>query len=325
MFFDNFYVTLSLDTTEILLYNFDIIKQIVKNTAKENNMKELQGTVFDIKEFAVHDGPGMRVTVFMKGCPLRCIWCHNPEGLSSEPQLVKNEEKCVHCKCCEKAFPCSHPECQPYGVCTKVCPLNILKISGTKYTPEALVERLMRYKVFFRNGGGITFSGGEPTMQGNFVLECMKLLHKAEMRTGIETSAFCNPKLFAEIIAETDDIYIDLKEIDNEKHKLLTGVPNEVILENIKAVGETGREFTIRMPIIPGINDSHTELTKAAEFLLPYKDRVKVELLPYNTLTGAKYKLVGMEYKPEFDEKAKPNTDVEVFRALGFDCVTYKH
>ena len=272
MFFDNFYVTLSLDTTEILLYNFGIIKQNVKNTAKGNNMKELQGTVFDIIEFAVHDGPGMRVTVFMKGCPLRCIWCHNPEGLSSEPQLVKNEEKCVHCKCCEKAFPCSHPECQPYGVCTKGCPLNILKISGTKYTPEALVERLMRYKVFFRNGGGITFSGGEPTMQGNFVLECMKLLHKAEMRTGIETSAFCNPKLFAEIIAETDDIYIDLKEIDNEKHKLLTGVPNEVILENIKAVGETGREFTIRMPIIPGINDSHTELTKAAEFLLPYKD-----------------------------------------------------
>ena len=232
-------------------------------------MKELLGTVFDIKEFAVHDGPGMRVTVFMKGCPLRCIWCHNPEGLSKEPQLVKNEEKCVHCLCCEKAFPCSHPECQPYGVCTKVCPLNILKISGTKYTPEALVERLKRYKVFFRNGGGITFSGGEPTMQGEFVLECMKLLHKEEMRTGIETSAFCNPELFSQIIAETDDIYIDLKEIDSEKHKKLTGVPNEVILGNIKAVAESGRSFTIRIPTIPKINDSDEELGKTAKFLLP--------------------------------------------------------
>ena len=288
-------------------------------------MNEIKGTVFDIKEFAVHDGPGMRVTVFMKGCPLRCIWCHNPEGLSIEPQLVKNEEKCVHCGNCERCFPCSHEECQPYGICTKVCPLNILKISGTKYTPEALVERLKRYKVFFTRGGGITFSGGEPTMQGEFVLQCMKLLHREGINTGIETSAFCNKRLFAEIIAETDDIYIDLKEIDSEKHQAVTGVPNEVILENIRAVGETGRFFTIRMPIIPGINDSDEELSAAAEFLLPYKDRIKVELLPYNTLTGAKYKLVGMEYLPDFDEKAKPNTNVEIFRALGFDCVSYKH
>lgn len=288
-------------------------------------MSKIKGTVFDIKEFAVHDGPGMRVTVFMKGCPLRCIWCHNPEGLSPEPQLVKNEEKCVHCLACEKAFPCNHTECQPYGICTKVCPLNILKISGTKYTPEALVDRLKRYKVFFKNGGGITFSGGEPTMQGEFVLECMKLLHIEEIRTGIETSAFCNKKLFSEIIAETDDIYIDLKEINSEKHKKLTGVPNEIILENIKAVAESGRNFTIRIPIIPQINDSDRELSDTAKFLLPYKDRIKVELLPYNTLTGAKYKLVGMEYKPDFDEKTTPNTNVAIFRNLGFDCVTFKH
>lgn len=288
-------------------------------------MNEKKGIIFDIKEFAVHDGPGMRVTVFMKGCPLRCIWCHNPEGLEPKPQLVKNEEKCVHCLCCEKAFPCKHPECQPYGVCTKVCPLNILKISGTPYTPSELVERLKRYKVFFKNGGGITFSGGEPTMQGEFVLECLKLLHADGMRTGIETSAFCNPKLFAEIIAEVDDIYIDLKEMDGEKHKKLTGVPNDVILKNIKTVAESGRSFTVRMPLIPGVNDSFEELSLAAEFLYPYRNTIKVELLPYNTLTGAKYKLVGMEYNPEFDEKQKPNTDVELFRKKGFDCVSFKH
>ena len=288
-------------------------------------MSEIKGTVFDIKEFAVHDGPGMRVTVFMKGCPLRCIWCHNPEGLSSEPQLVKNQEKCVHCLACEKAFPCKHPECQPYGICTKVCPLNILKISGTQYTPEELTDRLKRYNVFFRNGGGITFSGGEPTMQGKFVYECLKLLHEEGIRTGIETSAFCNKELFTQIISQTDDIYIDLKEIDSEKHKKLTGVPNEVIIANIKAIAESGRNFTIRMPLIPKINDSDDELLETAKFLLPYKDSIKVELLPYNTLTGAKYKLVGMEYTPSFDESIKPNTNVDIFRNLGFKCVTFKH
>ena len=288
-------------------------------------MSKIIGTVFDIKEFAVHDGPGMRVTVFMKGCPLRCIWCHNPEGLSAKPQLVKNREKCVHCLACENAFPCNHPECQPYNICTKVCPLNILKISGTEYTPEALVDRLKRYKTFFKNGGGITFSGGEPTMQGEFVLECLKLLHSEGITTGIETSAFCNKRLFSEIISETDDIYIDLKEINSEKHKKLTGVSNEIILENIKAVAESGRNFTIRIPIIPQINDSNRELTDTARFLLPYKNSIKIELLPYNTLTGAKYRLVGMEYKPDFDEKAVPNTNVDIFRSLGFDCVTFKH
>ncbi len=288
-------------------------------------MSDIIGTVFDIKEFAVHDGPGMRVTVFMKGCPLRCIWCHNPEGLSAKPQLVKNEEKCVHCGACEHFFPCRHDECQPYGVCVKVCPMNILKISGTPYSPEKLVERLLRYKVFFARGGGVTFSGGEPCMQGEFVYECMKLLHENGISTGIETSAFCSGELFSKIMSVTDEIYVDIKEIDDEKHKKLTGVSNKIIIENILALADSGRSFTVRMPLIPGVNDSDRELSAVAKLLLPYKERIKVELLPYNTLTGAKYKLIGLRYKPDFDEKAKPNTNTEIFTSLGFDCVSYKH
>lgn len=287
-------------------------------------MNEKKGIVFDIKEFAVHDGPGMRVTVFMKGCPLRCIWCHNPEGLSAKPQLIKNNDKCVHCGNCEKCFPCKHTECQPHGICVKVCPLNILKISGTTYISEQLVERLKKYKVFFQNGGGITFSGGEPTMQGEFVLECLKLLHKNGIRTGIETSAFCNQELFSSIIDETDDIYIDLKEIDSKKHKELTGVYNEIILNNINNTAAKGRRFTVRMPLIPKVNDSDDELKEAAKFLLPYKEQIKVELLPYNTLTGAKYKLIGAEYNPNFDEKETPNTNTDIFSSLGFNCISYK-
>lgn len=288
-------------------------------------MSEIIGTVFDIKEFAVHDGPGMRVTVFMKGCPLGCIWCHNPEGLSPKPQLVKNEDKCVHCMSCEKLFPCKHEECQPYGVCVKVCPMNCLKISGTPYTPEKLAERLSRYKVFFKNGGGITFSGGEPTMQGEFVLECLKLLHCEGINTGIETSAFCEKELFMKIMAEVDDAYVDIKEIDDEKHKKLTGVSNKKILKNIIALAKSGKRFTVRMPLIPKVNDSDGELRAAAELLYPYREQIKVELLPYNTLTGAKYRLIGMQYKPEFDETVKPNTNTEIFTSLGFDCVSFKH
>ncbi len=288
-------------------------------------MEKHTGIVFDIKEFALHDGSGMRVTVFLKGCPLRCKWCHNPEGLEVAPQLVKNEDKCVHCGTCERAFPCKHKECAPYGVCIKVCPLNILRISGVEYTPEALVERLSRYRVFFKNGGGITFSGGEPTLQGEFMLECALLLHKDGIHTAIETSAFCKNELFLRVIDTIDEIYVDFKEIDGEKHKALTGVDNEIILKNIASLGKSGKRFTVRMPLIPGVNDSDEELSGAAQFLSPYKERIKLELLPYNTLTGAKYKLIGKEYRADFDEKVTPNANVELFRNLGFDCVSFKY
>ncbi len=284
----------------------------------------LTGTVFDIKEFAVHDGPGMRVTVFMKGCPLRCLWCHNPEGLSAEPQLVKNRDKCRHCGACEHFFPCKHKECQPYGICIKVCPLNILKISGKEYTADDLCARLSRYKVFFERGGGVTFSGGEPTMQPEFAAACLARLKAEGINTAIETSSYCDAEKYAEIMKYVDEPYCDIKEMDDEKHKALTGVSNKKILSNIRALLETGKKGTIRMPLIPGVNDSDEELCAAADFLFPYRENIKIELLPYNTLTGAKYRLIGKEYKPEFDEKAIPNTNTEIFTGRGFRCISLK-
>ena len=290
-----------------------------------SEQKNLTATVFDIKEFAVHDGPGVRVTVFLKGCPLRCIWCHNPEGLSAKPELIKNESKCTHCGLCERSFPCRHKECAPYGVCLKVCPQNLLRISGRVYTVDELVERLKKYDFFFKScGGGVTFSGGEPTMQGEFVAECAARLHELGINTGIETSAFCRKELFERIIENIDEIYVDIKQMDCQKHKLLTGVDNTIILDNISWLMQSGRRFTIRMPLIPGVNDSDEEIRAAAEFLLPAKDRVKVELLPYNTLTGAKYALIGKEYSPSFDEGAKSNTNTRIFTELGFECTAQK-
>lgn len=296
------------------------------NTPIPSSPPALTATVFDIKEFAVHDGPGVRVTVFLKGCPLRCLWCHNPEGLSPKPELIKNKTKCTSCGLCERSFPCRHKECQPYGVCLKVCPQNLLRVSGKTYTVEELVARLKKYEFFFKScGGGVTFSGGEPTMQGEFVAECAKALREIGINTAIETSAFCKSELFARIIENIDEIYVDIKEMDCEKHKLLTGVDNTVILSNISYLMDTGRTFTVRMPLIPGVNDSDGELKAAAEFLVRAKDRVKVELLPYNTLTGAKYALIGKQYSPTFDESARSNTNTEIFTALGISCTAQKN
>lgn len=284
-----------------------------------------KGIVFDIKEFAVHDGPGVRVTVFMKGCPLRCIWCHNPEGLNAKVELVKNPSKCTHCGFCEKSFPCRHEECKPFSLCTKVCPQNLIRISGKEYSPEELCKRLLKYEFFFKKGGGVTFSGGEPLMQADFVYECANILKENKINTAIETSGLARAEDFKRVIDVIDEIYIDFKEADNEKHKTLTGVPNTQIHENLKYLMQTGRSFTVRMPLIPNVNDSDEELRRAADFLLPAKDRIKLELLPYNTLTGAKYALIGREYSPEFDEKAKPNLNKKIFEECGISCVAYKN
>ena len=190
----------------------------------------MTGVVFDIKEFAVHDGPGVRVTVFLKGCPLRCIWCHNPEGLSPKLEMVKNESKCSKCGLCERNFPCKHEICRQFGVCTKICPQNLIRVSGKEYTSEELAARMFKYAFFFKKGGGVTFSGGEPTMQGDFVAECAGLLQDGGVNTAIETSAFCKPEIFRKVTDRINEVYVDIKEMDSAKHKKLTGVDNAPIL-----------------------------------------------------------------------------------------------
>lgn len=284
----------------------------------------MTGVVFDIKEFAVHDGPGVRVTVFLKGCPLRCIWCHNPEGLSPKLEMVKNESKCSKCGLCERNFPCKHEICRQFGVCTKICPQNLIRVSGKEYTSEELAARMFKYAFFFKKGGGVTFSGGEPTMQGDFVAECAGLLQDGGVNTAIETSAFCKPEIFRKVTDRINEVYVDIKEMDSAKHKKLTGVDNAPILSNIRYLMESGRNFTVRMPLIPGVNDSDDEIRAAAEFLLPAKNRIKVELLPYNTLTGAKYSLIGKTYSPDFDEKRPSNTNGKIYTDLGFNCEVCK-
>ena len=277
-----------------------------------------KGTVFDIKQLAVFDGPGARTTVFLKGCPLRCMWCHNPEGLSPLPQLMVSKNSCTHCGKCLSVCP-SPGDCILCGKCTKVCPNNLRKICGNIYTPEQLATLLLRDKDYLTSlGGGVTFSGGEPTLQHEFLLETVELL--GDMHKAVETCGYCTSEIFKSVIDAMDYVMMDLKLIDPVKHKYYTGVDNAPILKNLEQLKNSGKTFRIRIPVIPGANDYDENFEATAKLLVNCPTLDMVELLPYHKTAGAKYTMVNMEYSPSFDISAKPNINTELFKSYGINC-----
>lgn len=264
------------------------------------------GTIFDIKEFAVHDGPGIRTTVFLKGCPLRCAWCHNPEGLSSEPQLMVSHAACTHCGACE----CGNAVCTACGACIAKCRKGLRRIAGYKMQAEELAKKLLRDRdLYEESGGGVTFSGGEPLLQWHFVREVVKQLFG--VHTAIETSGFCPDEVFQEAMEAIDLFLIDFKHYDDAAHRRYTGVSNQTILRHTEALKAAGKPFILRMPIIPGVNDVEAHFEAAANLVEGAKGLIRVELLPYNRAAGAKYQMLGKEYRPPFDEAP----DVRLFTA----------
>ena len=278
-------------------------------------METVTGTVFDIKQLAVFDGPGIRTTVFLKGCPLRCAWCHNPEGLSAEKQLMVSTGSCTGCGACKKACP-NQEQCTVCGECILACPLHLRKICGVTYTDDALAQKLLKEKdILQKNGGGITFSGGEPTAQPRFLLSMLQKLRG--MHRAIETCGYCAPDIFQKILAELDYIMMDLKLIDPAAHKKWTGRDNGLILHNLESVKNSGIPFTIRIPVIPGINDSRQNFEDTARVLSGALFLERVELLPYHRTAGAKYEMAGMRYRPAFQEDGIPDMNTEIFEKYG--------
>jgi len=249
----------------------------------------MRGTIFDIKEFTVHDGPGPRITVFFKGCPLRCSWCHNPEGLLSTPQLMCRETLCSHCGACR--IRCSHPECEGFDRCLHACPNGCITLAGQEYTVERLAQTLLRSATMLTQmGGGITFSGGEPLLQPDFVTALAQALgstHKA-----IQTSGHADPEVYRRVVSAFDYVLQDIKLADPLLHERHTGVRNEWILQNIAWLKQSGKPFVFRVPLIPGITDAPENLMAIAEIAAEHP----VELMPYNPLAGAKFPMVGMHY-----------------------------
>ncbi len=247
------------------------------------------GTIFDIKEMAVHDGPGIRTTVFFKGCPLRCKWCHNPEGLSFEPQLMYKDARCIDCKSCQKE--CDHSECQSFGRCIHACPENCLEIVGREVIARDLAKELKESAdilgAFF---GGFTFSGGEPLAQPQFLLALIEELKGYHLC--IETSGYVNTRTFQKVLDKLDFVIMDIKLADNEAHKKYTGLDNKQIIENFKVLKNSGKPYIIRTPLIPGITDTPENLA-AIEKIIGGSEWEKI---PYNAAAGAKYKMLGMNF-----------------------------
>ena len=250
----------------------------------------MTGIIFDIKEMAVHDGPGIRTTVFFKGCPLHCKWCHNPEGLSFEPQLMYKDARCIDCKSCQKE--CAHEECKPFGRCIHACPENCLEIAGRRVDSKELAEELKQSaEILGDTFGGFTFSGGEPLAQPEFLLELIEELK--DYHLCIETSGYTNTEIFKKVLDKLDFVIMDIKLADSQMHKQYTDVDNELILENFEYLKNSQKPYIIRTPLIPNITDAEENLSVIKGII----GNSEWEKLPYNNMAGAKYKMLGMKYE----------------------------
>jgi len=267
--------------------------------------------MFNIEEFAIHDGPGIRTLVFFKGCPLHCTWCHNPEGLSFRKELMVSIAACIHCERCKQV--CPHKECLSCGKCVDVCPLNLRKICGQEMESGVLSERLLKMKeILIKSGGGITISGGEPLAQPKFLFDLIRALKPVNV--AVETSGYAEAALFQEVVSEADFMLMDIKHTDPEIHKKFTGVDNALILDNLKHLCLSATDFCIRIPLIPGVNDTMENMEQTALLIKDAKHLQHVELLPYHQTAPAKYAMVGKTFNPGFDTDRKVKVYTDIFK-----------
>ena len=268
----------------------------------------MKATIFDIKEFALGDGDGIRTTVFFKGCPLRCIWCHNPEGLSPTPELYVKSNGCRNCGLCRRS--CNHPDCAKFGRCLHICPSDLVSVAGKEWSVSELREKLLSGReILNSSGGGVTFSGGEPLMQADFLYEILKSLRSKLHRT-IETSGYADEDVFKKIAGECDFVIMDIKLISDELHKKYTGRSNDIILKNARWLKSSEVPHLFRTPLIPKITDTEQNLRAISEFV----GDDKIELLTYNTLAPAKYKSVGREFSLNIDDADITDSDISFFK-----------
>jgi glycyl-radical enzyme activating protein len=259
----------------------------------------MKGMVFNVQRFCLHDGPGIRTTVFLKGCPLNCAWCHNPEGLGARPQLMLDRSKCLCCGACaavcgrhriaDGAHTLMREGCIACGRCVQACRAGALEIAGYEADVEDIMAVVRRDKPFYgRGGGGLTISGGEPAAQPEFARALAHAAHSEGIGVCVETSGFCSKKTFLEL-AECVDIFLfDIKETDPERHRAFTGQYNAPILDNLRALNELGRQIVLRCPLIPGFNDRAEHFRAVAGLANELECVLRVEVEPYHPLGESK-------------------------------------
>ena len=280
------------------------------SNAGENNTHS--GLVFDIKRYAINDGPGIRVTIFLKGCPLACRWCHNPESISPKVQKMYSVDKCIGCGECVKVCPMHACEltsdgvvtdssvCITCGECADACPALASEMSGRYESVADLIRVIEDERPFFdKSGGGVTFSGGEPLLYPAFLTEMLDACGQKNIHRTIDTSGLASTKNLLEVASRAELFLYDLKLMDSERHKEWTGVGNKRILQNLQALAETGAEIQIRIPLIKGVNCDEDNIEATASFVaaLPGPKKV-VSLLPYHNVAGGKSAKLGKEYDP---------------------------
>ncbi len=254
-----------------------------------------KGIIFDIKRFAVHDGPGIRTTVFFKGCPLHCLWCHNPEGIDSGLELTARPSRCARCYSCVAACPrgaisknsgpveVDRAKCDVCGDCVEVCMSDALELVGKKVSLKDVLEEVEKDRIFYdQSEGGVTLSGGEPLNQPEFCGEILTELGKNNIPAALDTSGLASWEVLAKNAGKADVVLFDLKMIDDKKHKAYTGVSNKRILDNLKRLAGAHKNIIVRIPLISGLNDDQDNIRRTIAFLRPLKTIKKISLLKYH-------------------------------------------
>jgi len=280
----------------------------------EGAMREAEGVVFNIQRYSVHDGPGIRTLVFLKGCPLRCLWCDNPESQLKTPELVYDEGKCIGSKACLDACPVGalsgietdcggwrveidRAVCSACGICAESCVAHALAMMGERMNLGQVMKEVERDRPFYqRSGGGVTLSGGEPSAQLEFAAALLSECQARGIHTAVETCGCREWNAFSRLLRHTDLVLYDLKHMDSEKHKQFTGVPNELILENARRIAGEGIPMAVRFPIVPGYTDGERNIRATARFVEELRTVGEIHLVPYHRLGEFKYARLGREY-----------------------------
>jgi pyruvate formate lyase activating enzyme len=295
----------------------------------------VSGWVFDIKRYAIHDGPGIRTTVFFKGCPLRCRWCHNPESWGTTPEMSLRQSRCVRCgRCIElcprnavsmlERGPVTDPEkCTLCGACLDACSTGAREIIGQRMTVAEVMAQVQKDTVFYdQSGGGVTFSGGEPLMQPQFLLSLLTACRAEGVRTAVDTTCHAEPQVVRSAAEIADLLLCDVKHMNDSLHRQFTGLGNERILNNIRMLSTVAREIHIRIPIVPDFNSGRENIEQTAQFVRSLKTVRRVDILPYNR--GGLEKAVRLTGGVDLMQTRTPSDDTmleiaEILRGYGFE------